>query len=131
MQTHADKSAELIQNVSYLRDIVDIVRHHHENWDGTGYPAGLVGESIPLGSRVIMVADTMDAMLTDRPYRAALGREEVTAELTKLQGKQFDPSICAALFNSPLYDRLFAVSATQSLSPVPTPKLRLEKATVA
>lgn len=131
MQTHADKSAELIQNVSYLRDVVDVVRHHHENWDGTGYPAGLAGETIPLGSRIIMVADTMDAMLTDRPYRAALGREEVTAELQKLQGKQFDPSICATLLASPLYDRLFAVSATHSLPTAAAPKLRLERATVA
>ena len=73
----------------------------------------------------------MDAMLTDRPYRAALGREEVTAELQKLQGKQFDPSICATLLASPLYDRLFAVSATHSLPTAAAPKLRLERATVA
>lgn len=131
MQTHADKSAELIQNVSYLRDIVDVVRHHHENWDGTGYPAGLAGEAIPLGSRIIMVADTMDAMLTDRPYRAALGREHVTAELQKLQGKQFDPQICSALLASPLYDRLFAASSAVAPQPNAVPPLRLEKATVA
>lgn len=131
MQTHAAKSAELIHNVSYLRDIVDVVRHHHENWDGTGYPSGLAGEAIPLGSRIIMVADTMDAMLTDRPYRAALGREEVTAELRKLQGKQFDPQLCTTLLGSPLYDRLFLVSAGQGASEPLLPKLRLETATVA
>ena len=130
MQTHAEKSAELILNVSYLRDIVDTVRHHHENWDGTGYPAGLAGEAIPLGSRIIMVADTMDAMLTDRPYRAALGREAVTAELNKLQGKQFDPAICTALLHSPLYDRLFTGLAPYS-APASSPPLRLERATVA
>jgi putative nucleotidyltransferase with HDIG domain len=133
MQTHAAKSAELIQNVSYLKDLVDVVRHHHENWDGTGYPAGLAGESIPLGSRVIMVADTMDAMLTDRPYRAALTPADVTAELEKLKGRQFDPNICGLLLASPLYSRLFTYSSAPTpVSPtVVQPRLTLSRATVA
>jgi HD-GYP domain-containing protein (c-di-GMP phosphodiesterase class II) len=69
MQTHPIKSAELVTNVSQLRDVIAPIRHHHENWDGTGYPDGLVGDSIPLASRIIMFADTIDAMTTDRPYR--------------------------------------------------------------
>ncbi len=107
MQTHATKSAELIQNVSYLKDIVEIVRHHHENWDGSGYPDGIAGEAIPKASRIIMIADTIDAMMTDRPYRAALTREDVTLELRKLQGRQFDPHLCKVLLASPLYSQLF------------------------
>ena len=72
MRTHPVKSAELAGKVTELRDVVPLIRHHHENWDGTGYPDGLKGEAIPLGSRIIMFADTIDAMTTDRPYRAAL-----------------------------------------------------------
>jgi len=74
MQTHPIKSEELVKTVSQLSDVVAPIRHHHENWDGTGYPDGLSGEKIPIASRIIMFADTIDAMTTDRPYRAALSR---------------------------------------------------------
>ena len=114
MQTHSTKSAELIQNVSYLRDIVDVVRHHHENWDGTGYPDRIAGEAIPKASRIIMIADTIDAMTTDRPYRAALSEAEVTAELRKLSGKQFDPDLCATLLTSSAYSTLFTHIASSA-----------------
>jgi putative nucleotidyltransferase with HDIG domain len=67
MRTHPVKSAELAGKVTELRDVVPLIRHHHENWDGTGYPDGLKGDGIPLGSRIIMFADTIDAMTTDRP----------------------------------------------------------------
>lgn len=120
MQTHAEKSAELVQNVSYLKDVVDTVRHHHENWDGSGYPTGLSGEGIPLGSRVIMIADTIDAMTTDRPYRKALTQSDVTAELQKLRGKQFDPWMCDVLLASSLYARLFQGIPDRSIVPFPT-----------
>jgi len=108
IETHPIKSAELVQNVSQLRDVVAPVRHHHENWDGTGYPDGLRGENIPLSARIIMFADTIDAMTSDRPYRAALGQAHVTQELLKMRGKQFDPAICDTLLASPLYDSLFS-----------------------
>ena len=94
MQTHPIKSAELVATVSQFKDIVPAIRHHHENWDGTGYPDRIAGELIPLGSRIIMFADTIDAMTTDRPYRKALGEGAVRAELIKYRGIQFDPSIC-------------------------------------
>lgn len=136
MQTHSVKSAELIQNVSYLRDIVDVVRHHHENWDGTGYPDGIAGEAIPHASRIIMIADTVDAMTTDRPYRAALSQDDVTAELRKLRGRQFDPQLCDALLASPLYPKLFVhmndvVPLSEPTVVSVQPKLRLEKSPVA
>ena len=108
IETHPIKSAELVQNVSQLRDVVAPVRHHHENWDGTGYPDGLRGENIPLSARIIMFADTIDAMTSDRPYRAALGQAHVTQELLKMRGKQFDPAICDTLLASPRYDSLFS-----------------------
>ena len=80
---------------------------HHENWDGTGYPDRLAGKAIPLGSRIIMFADTIDAMTTDRPYRKALGEAEVRAELLKHRGTQFDPNIFDVLTDSIQFARLF------------------------
>ena len=107
MQTHPIKSEELVKTVSQLSDVVSPIRHHHENWDGTGYPDGLIGERIPIASRIIMFADTVDAMTTDRPYRAALSEAQVRAEFVKLRGRQFDPNICDKLLVSPIYARLF------------------------
>jgi hypothetical protein len=107
MRTHPIKSEELARNVSSLSDILPLIRHHHENWDGSGYPDGLFGDTIPLGSRIIMFADTIDAMTTDRPYRAALGEKAVRKELEKFRGKQFDPKIYDALLASPLFAVLF------------------------
>jgi hypothetical protein len=117
MQTHPIKSAELVSTVSQLQDIVAAVRHHHENWDGSGYPDGLAGEDIPLGARVVLFADTIDAMTTDRPYRKALGEVQVRSELTKYRGKQFDPDICDRLLASPMFGLLFAPGA-QARTPI-------------
>lgn len=107
MQTHPIKSEELVRTVSQLGDVVAPIRHHHENWDGTGYPDGLVGDKIPIASRIIMFADTIDAMTTDRPYRAALTETQVRSEFIKLRGRQFDPNICDKLLNSAIYPKLF------------------------
>lgn len=114
MQTHPIRSAELVSTVSHLRDVVAPVRHHHENWDGTGYPDGLAGEAIPLGARIVLFADTIDAMTTDRPYRKALGEAQVRAELVKYRGKQFDPQICDKLLASPMFGLLFSPSGHES-----------------
>ena len=73
------------------------ILHHHEHWDGTGYPLGLAGYEIPLGSRIILVADAFDAMVTERSYRPAADAEEALAELRRMAGHQFDPLIVAAL----------------------------------
>jgi putative nucleotidyltransferase with HDIG domain len=113
MRTHPVKSAELAGKVTELRDVVPLIRHHHENWDGTGYPDGLKEEGIPLGSRIIMFADTIDAMTTDRPYRAALDATSVRKELLRFRGTQFDPAICDALLRSPEYSKLFAPKDTE------------------
>jgi hypothetical protein len=107
MQTHPIKSEELVKTVSQLSDVVAPIRHHHENWDGTGYPDGLIGENIPIASRIIMFADTIDAMTTDRPYRAALTEAQVRGEFVRLKGRQFDPNICDTLLGSSVYVRLF------------------------
>jgi hypothetical protein len=126
MQTHPIKSEELVSKVSQLRDIVPAVRHHHENWDGTGYPDGLAGDRIPLASRIIMFADTIDAMTSDRPYRKALDATAVRSELMKHRGRQFDPTICDALLSSGRFDELFRYSSHQSLPHTQeVPRLRL------
>lgn len=130
METHPAKSVELIRNVSHLQDILPAVLHHHENWDGTGYPHGLAGELIPLGARIIRFADTIDAMTSDRPYRAALTKAEVRAELVRCRGSQFDPAICDALLSSVYFDRLFDSTGvvTPLASAIISRKKRLQSA---
>jgi len=105
-----------------VRDVVPLIRHHHENWDGTGYPDGLKGEAIPLGSRIIMFADTIDAMTTDRPYRAALDATAVRRELLRFRGTQFDPGICDALLRSAEYSKLFPHADTDRTEWAHTPE---------
>jgi len=101
MQTHPSRSAELVCTISAFQGPVEqAVRHHHENYDGTGYPMGLAGEAIPVGARIIMIADTMDAMTTDRPYRRALGFERVIEELRRFAGQQFDPALVEVVVRS-------------------------------
>lgn len=114
MELHPLKSVELAEKVSELDDVLPAIRHHHENWDGTGYPDRIAGKEIPLGARIIMFADTIDAMMTDRPYRKALNESEVRAELMRMRGKQFDPEICDALLASPLYPLLFSGADSRS-----------------
>lgn len=114
MKTHPIKSAELVGAVSHLRDIVPAVRHHHENWDGSGYPDAISGEEIPRFARVIAIADTIDAMTTTRPYRAARSLEQVRTELAKMAGRQFDPVLCAAVLEGTFFARLSSAVATQS-----------------
>lgn len=101
MQTHPARSAELVGTISAFRGpIAEAVRHHHENYDGTGYPAGLSGSAIPLAARIIMVADTVDAMTTNRPYRLALSFEAVVGELERLSGLQFDSDLVRVVLRS-------------------------------
>ena len=101
MQTHPSRSAELVSTISAFRGpIEDAVRYHHENYDGSGYPHGLAGEAIPIGARVIMLADTMDAMTTDRPYRRALSFDRVVDELRRYAGRQFDPRLVEVVVRS-------------------------------
>lgn len=109
MQTHAAKSAELVGIISKFRGgIQHAVRHHHERWDGQGYPDGITNSAIPLASRVILIADTIDAMTTDRPYRKRLSLDIVIAELQKCRGTQFDPNIVDVAVSSVAVRRLIA-----------------------
>ncbi len=93
IKLHPVKSYELIKEVQGLENIAEIVKHHHEHWDGTGYPDGLKGENIPFESRIIAIADAYDAMTSKRPYREALTPEEAVEEIKRYAGTQFDPYV--------------------------------------
>jgi hypothetical protein len=117
IRDHPDDGANLISTMTKLRSLVPAVRHHHENWDGTGYPLGLKGESAPLAARIIRFADTIDAMTTERPYRLPLTEAQVRSELVRCRGTQFDPSITDQLLVSPLWPTLFAPTTSESATP--------------
>ncbi len=132
MKTHAAKSAELVGLFSRFRGTVQsAVRSHHERWDGKGYPDGLDGDEIPLGARIIMISDTIDAMTTDRPYRKALPFERVVSELQKYRGAQFDPRLVDVTINSVTVRRLVSDKeflAEQTRSDRPITKVRTRPA---
>jgi HD-GYP domain-containing protein (c-di-GMP phosphodiesterase class II) len=115
MQTHSIKSSELVGIITKFRGFIqDSVRHHHERWDGEGYPTGLSGRDIPLGSRIILISDTIDAMTTDRPYRKRLPLEVVIAELQKCKGTQFDAELVDVVVSSVGVRRLIAGPTAES-----------------
>jgi putative nucleotidyltransferase with HDIG domain len=97
MQRHAEEGARIIDRLGFLQDAVPAIRHHHERFDGTGYPDRLNGEEIPLGARIIHVADALDSMLTTRIYRAARPVEAALLEVRDKAGSQFCPRCVAAL----------------------------------
>lgn len=97
MRLHPELGGRILAGISFLRDASALARHHHERFDGKGYPDGLAGEAIPLGARILAVADALDAMTTDRPYRRALSGDEAVARLRQGAGSQFDPDVVAAL----------------------------------
>jgi putative nucleotidyltransferase with HDIG domain len=99
IKSHPSTGRRILENISFLREVVPIVYHHHERFDGNGYPDGLAGQEIPLGSRVMLVADTYDAMTSDRPYRKGLSHLEAVDELQRCAGTQFDPD-CVNAFIS-------------------------------
>lgn len=112
MQTHSSRSAELVGIISKFKGFIqDSVRHHHERWDGQGYPAGLSGKTIPLASRIILISDTIDAMTTDRPYRKRLPLDVVIAELQKCKATQFDPELVEVTVSSVAVRRLITGTA--------------------
>src|SRR5437016_7277105 len=128
MQTHVTRSAQLVATAARLRGPVEaMIRHHHENVDGTGYPDGLSGKQIPVGARIIMIADTLDAMTTDRPYRKALSLSRAIEELERYAGTQFDAELVTMVARSPGIRRLLAPgepAPAQAKSLAPTSRVR-------
>jgi HD-GYP domain-containing protein (c-di-GMP phosphodiesterase class II) len=106
---HPVTGAEILRDVTFLGDGIDVVRHHHERWDGQGYPDRLQGEEIPLSARVFAVADTLDALTTDRPYRPAVSWDVARDIILDAAGTQFDPAVVAAY--ETIADPVFAALA--------------------
>jgi putative nucleotidyltransferase with HDIG domain len=101
MESHARIGYNLVSRIAFLAPAAEIVLTHQERFDGTGYPQGLLGEEIPLGSRIFAVADTLDAMTSDRPYRRALPFAAARAEIERESGRQFDPEVVKVFFALP------------------------------
>jgi len=106
LKRHPQLGAEIVGPVPFMAEMLPVILHHHERYDGKGFPQGLRGEDIPLGARIVAVADAVDAMLSDRPYRNALSPQQVKLELEKEAGTQFDPHITSALIRSEFFRRI-------------------------
>jgi HD-GYP domain-containing protein (c-di-GMP phosphodiesterase class II) len=96
IRQHPIVGAELIKNVPYLVPAVPVIRHHHERWDGTGYPDGLARAAIPIEARIVAVADALDAMTTTRVYRRARSKQSAFKEIVQLSGVWYDPDVVSA-----------------------------------
>jgi putative nucleotidyltransferase with HDIG domain len=93
MQAHVDVGADILSSIDFPYPVVPIVRAHHENWDGSGYPRGLRGEEIPIGARILSVVDCYDALTSDRPYRSAMSEQEAIDIIVERRGKMYDPHV--------------------------------------
>ena len=109
MKRHPEFGARIIAGIPFLEDVARIVRHHHERWDGMGYPDGLKGDRIPLGARIFAVGDSFDAMTSDRPYRRGLLIAAAREEIRRCGGSQFDPAVVTAFLSIPV-ERLAAIA---------------------
>jgi ribonuclease P protein subunit RPR2 len=118
MRRHPAIGYEIVCNVPFLENAALIVRHHHERWDGSGYPDGLAGEEIPLAARIFSVVDALDAMTTERPYSREISIARARAEIESKGGSQFDPSVVAELARVP--DGVLERIRADGASDVPT-----------
>jgi HD-GYP domain-containing protein (c-di-GMP phosphodiesterase class II) len=100
IRRHSVLGSEMVKDISYLRPAYEVIRHHHERWDGKGYPDGLAGEAIPFGARLVCVADCFDAMTTDRPYSRARSLEIACQEIIRCSGSHFDPAVVRAFLSA-------------------------------
>jgi len=121
MQNHSKYGYEILTDIEIFQDDLDIINHHHERYDGTGYPEGLSGKDIPLGARVISVCDAFDVMTTGRKYKPALTKEQTIQELQDCSGTQFDPELTGhliELINEGVFDEQFQSESQQIQQPV-------------
>jgi HD-GYP domain-containing protein (c-di-GMP phosphodiesterase class II) len=100
IKSHSTIGDDILTPIALFEKERTIIRHHHENWDGSGYPDGLAGETIPLLSRMIAVADAYDAMTTNRPYRLSMSHSSAISELRRTGGAQFDPLVVDAFIRT-------------------------------
>jgi putative nucleotidyltransferase with HDIG domain len=102
VQEHSYQGYKILKKIPFLGEAAEIVYAHQEHWDGSGYPRGLKGEAIPLGARIFALADTLDAITSDRPYRPARGVEAAHKEIAAWSGRQFDPNIVRVFLAIPV-----------------------------
>ena len=101
MREHPYRGYQIVKKIPFLSEAAEIVYSHQEKFDGTGYPRGLKGEEIPLGARIFSIADTLDAMTSDRPYRAAMPDSAAREEIERWKGRQFDPEVVKVFLSMP------------------------------
>jgi HD-GYP domain-containing protein (c-di-GMP phosphodiesterase class II) len=99
MRNHPSYSVDILEPLSDMESLIHAIKFHHERYDGKGYPSGIRGNNIPLEARILCVADAYDAMLSDRPYRRGMEKEEALEELRDNSGTQFDPLVVDTLLN--------------------------------
>ena len=100
IRQHCQAGFDILSKIDFPWPIAEMVLQHHECFDGSGYPQGLRGKDISMGARIIAVADSFDALISDRPYRSAVNQSDALQELTSLSGKQYDPNVVSALFKT-------------------------------
>jgi HD-GYP domain-containing protein (c-di-GMP phosphodiesterase class II) len=103
IQEHPLIGVKIVEGIEFFKNKIPMIRHHHEHFDGKGYPDGLVGEGIPLEARIIAVPDAFDAMASLRPHRKAMPLEDILLEMEKYKGKQFDPKILEIFLKEKIY----------------------------
>jgi len=115
MRSHPEIGRQILESIPFLRDAIPVVHHHHERWDGTGYPLGLAGPAIPLGARIFAVADAFDAMTFDRPYSKATSLQAARDRIRGSASTHFDPDVVATFLRMPL--DVFAEARSRSSDP--------------
>ena len=131
MRRHPQIGADIIGPVEGLHHVAPLIRHHHEKWDGTGYPKGLKAEEIPLGSRIISVADAFEAMVADRIYRPSLGLSKTLEEIKGGRGSHFDPRVVDAFLDMIATDTVHLPLPTKEQGQRPMPARPEEPAQTA
>lgn len=126
MKSHPVKGAAIMDAIPELHDVIPGMKHHHERWEGGGYPDGLTGEEIPLQARIVSVADTFDAMTTTRPYQQAMDLRFVFQRLRDLAGNRFDPQVVDALIRSFEKGELVPIAREEAPPETPVPLRRVE-----
>lgn len=114
IKLHPEMGGDILIKVKSLKPVVQVVRHHHERWDGSGYPDGLSEWNIPLGARLIAVADAYDAMISYRTYRSQMTQEEALHEIKRCQGSQFDPAVVEAFLKLSTSEEWYKMIADMS-----------------
>lgn len=125
MESHSARGADLVATLSHFHYLVPAIRHHHERWDGTGYPDRIASTNIPLWARMIALADTIDALATSRPYRDSNASEMIYAEIARCRGTQFDPELCDLVLSPAVWTKLWLSVYQQPVSTPPLPASEL------